>query len=95
MTILKRIFFQAVWHPMEDIIIVGRYPDDKVQTGDTRTIDFYDGATGQLLHNIASPSQNIVSVRINFLSNSLQYLSKILLLVKLLIYSKFRELFRL
>ncbi|XP_047500459.1 DNA damage-binding protein 2-like isoform X3 [Penaeus chinensis] len=44
---------KATWHPLRDIIVVGRYPDpafpDYVDN-EPRTVDFFDGATGKLLH---------------------------------------------
>ncbi|XP_077566845.1 DNA damage-binding protein 2-like isoform X1 [Stigmatopora nigra] len=45
---------KATWHPFHDLIIVGRYPDDKFQYGDERTIDIYDSNTAELkaqVHN--------------------------------------------
>lgn len=44
---------QATWHPLRDLIVVGRYPDPSfpgTEEGELRTIDFFDGATGQLMH---------------------------------------------
>ncbi|XP_062318414.1 DNA damage-binding protein 2 [Osmerus eperlanus] len=54
---------KATWHPMYDLIVAGRYPDDNVCTGDTRTIDIYDANSAQLvcqLHDASAPG--IISV---------------------------------
>ena len=54
---------QATWHPMYDLIVAGRYPDDNVCTGDMRTIDIYDANSAQLvcqLHDASAPG--IISV---------------------------------
>ncbi|XP_019912305.2 DNA damage-binding protein 2 isoform X2 [Esox lucius] len=39
---------KATWHPMYDLIVVGRYPDERVCPGDLRTIDVYDANTGEV-----------------------------------------------
>ncbi|XP_042889413.1 DNA damage-binding protein 2-like isoform X1 [Penaeus japonicus] len=44
---------KATWHPLRDIIVVGRYPDPAFPgyfENEPRTVDFFDGATGKLLH---------------------------------------------
>lgn len=44
--------FKAHWHPLEDIIVVGRYPDPKLPSyvsTETRSVDFFDATTGDLL----------------------------------------------
>nr|XP_027221530.1 DNA damage-binding protein 2-like [Penaeus vannamei] len=44
---------KATWHPLRDIIVVGRYPDPAFPgyvDNEPRTVDFFDGATGKLLH---------------------------------------------
>ncbi|XP_035224426.1 DNA damage-binding protein 2-like [Stegodyphus dumicola] len=53
---------KAAWHPIEDIIIVGRYPDENFLSADRRTIDFYDGNSGELLYRKNSPTENIISL---------------------------------
>ncbi|KAJ8002491.1 hypothetical protein DPEC_G00159460 [Dallia pectoralis] len=39
---------KATWHPMYDLIVIGRYPDERVCPGNLRTIDVYDANTGEL-----------------------------------------------
>ncbi|CAL4136607.1 unnamed protein product, partial [Meganyctiphanes norvegica] len=44
---------QATWHPLRDIVVVGRYPDPNFPSyveGEPRTVDFFDGVSGKLLH---------------------------------------------
>lgn len=45
---------QATWHPFDDIIVVGRYPDNSFLRNDVRGVDLYDGNTGQMLYKIKS-----------------------------------------
>ncbi|XP_077451714.1 DNA damage-binding protein 2 isoform X2 [Stigmatopora argus] len=45
---------KATWHPFHDLIIVGRYPDDKFHLGDERTIDIYDSNTAELAGQVHS-----------------------------------------
>ncbi|KAI7802343.1 putative DNA damage-binding protein 2 [Triplophysa rosa] len=47
---------KATWHPMYDIIVAGRYPDDRVFVNDKRTIDFYDASSGRLVHQLRDPN---------------------------------------
>ncbi|XP_056621464.1 DNA damage-binding protein 2 [Triplophysa dalaica] len=47
---------KATWHPMYDIIVAGRYPDDRVFVNDKRTIDFYDASSGSLVHQLRDPN---------------------------------------
>ncbi|KAA0714977.1 DNA damage-binding protein 2 [Triplophysa tibetana] len=47
---------KATWHPMYDIIVAGRYPDDRVFVNDKRTIDFYDASSGSLVHQLKDPN---------------------------------------
>ncbi|CAL8261742.1 unnamed protein product [Merluccius merluccius] len=47
---------KATWHPIYDLIVVGRYPDDKVCPGDLRTVDVYDANTGELACQIRDPN---------------------------------------
>ena len=55
--------FQATWHPIYDLIVVGRYPDDRVFLGDERTIDVFDANTGRLVYQLRdSNTHGIVSV---------------------------------
>ncbi|XP_064455656.1 DNA damage-binding protein 2-like [Ornithodoros turicata] len=43
---------QASWYPLEDVVVVGRYPEEKFLKNDVRGIDLYCGHTGKLLHKI-------------------------------------------
>ncbi|KAL1428578.1 hypothetical protein MTO96_002940 [Rhipicephalus appendiculatus] len=44
---------QASWHPMENLIVVGRYPDKNFSANDTvRGIDLFDGITGDSLGKV-------------------------------------------
>ncbi|CAN7986606.1 unnamed protein product [Ixodes hexagonus] len=45
---------QATWHPSEDLIVVGRYPDPAFKPNDVRGIDLFDGHTGKMLNKIHS-----------------------------------------
>ncbi|KAI4875822.1 hypothetical protein NFI96_017156 [Prochilodus magdalenae] len=55
--------FQATWHPIYDLIVVGRYPDDRVFLGDERTIDVFDANTGRLVYQLRdSNTHGIVSL---------------------------------
>ncbi|XP_030622430.1 DNA damage-binding protein 2 [Chanos chanos] len=47
---------KATWHPVYDLIIAGRYPDDHFLPGDLRTIDFFDANTGKLVHQLRDPN---------------------------------------
>lgn len=47
---------KATWHPLYDLIVVGRYPDDRVCPGDERTIDVYDSNTAELVCQLQDPT---------------------------------------
>ncbi|XP_039540224.1 DNA damage-binding protein 2 isoform X2 [Pimephales promelas] len=47
---------KATWHPMYDLIVAGRYPDDQVLVNDKRTIDVYDANSGDLVHQLRDPN---------------------------------------
>uniref|UniRef100_A0A8C3AB55 DNA damage-binding protein 2 n=1 Tax=Cyclopterus lumpus TaxID=8103 RepID=A0A8C3AB55_CYCLU len=47
---------KATWHPVYDLIVAGRYPDDRVCTGDQRTIDVFDANTAELVCQLQDPS---------------------------------------
>ncbi|XP_050990707.1 DNA damage-binding protein 2 isoform X1 [Labeo rohita] len=47
---------KATWHPMYDLIVAGRYPDDQVLVNDKRTIDIYDANNGSLVHQLRDPN---------------------------------------
>uniref|UniRef100_A0A667X8I6 DNA damage-binding protein 2 n=1 Tax=Myripristis murdjan TaxID=586833 RepID=A0A667X8I6_9TELE len=54
---------KATWHPVYDLIVAGRYPDDRVCTGDHRTIDIFDSNTGELVCQLRDPNApGIISV---------------------------------
>ncbi|KAK7072661.1 DNA damage-binding protein 2 [Halocaridina rubra] len=60
---------KAIWHPLRDIIVVGRYPDKEFPApfeSELRSIDFFDSANGKLLHqHIARDLSNkIVSLNL-------------------------------
>ncbi|KAM4553830.1 DNA damage-binding protein 2 isoform 2-T3 [Fundulus diaphanus] len=40
---------KATWHPLYDLIVAGRYPDDRICAGDRRTIDIFDSDSGELV----------------------------------------------
>ncbi|CAL1290487.1 unnamed protein product [Larinioides sclopetarius] len=52
---------KATWHPLEDIVVVGRYPTSS-DDNPVRCIDFFDGSTGKLLHRLRSPTGGILSL---------------------------------
>uniref|UniRef100_A0A3Q2Y4B5 DNA damage-binding protein 2 n=2 Tax=Hippocampus comes TaxID=109280 RepID=A0A3Q2Y4B5_HIPCM len=47
---------KATWHPVYDLIVVGRYPDDKICLGDQRTIDIFDSNTAELVCQLHDPN---------------------------------------
>ncbi|XP_037621934.1 DNA damage-binding protein 2 isoform X1 [Sebastes umbrosus] len=47
---------KATWHPVYDLIVAGRYPDDRVCPGDQRTIDIFDSNTAELVCQLQDPS---------------------------------------
>ncbi|GBO04883.1 DNA damage-binding protein 2, partial [Araneus ventricosus] len=55
---------KATWHPLEDIIVVGRYPDCGMNEYSARCIDFFDGSTGKLLQKLRSPTGGILSLNV-------------------------------
>ncbi|KAF3854888.1 hypothetical protein F7725_022943 [Dissostichus mawsoni] len=46
----------ATWHPVYDLIMAGRYPDDRVCPGDQRTIDIFDSNTAELVCQLQDPA---------------------------------------
>jgi hypothetical protein len=51
------IVFQATWHPLQDLIVCGRYPDKNVEgsTGfELRTLDIFDADTGKIVSQLYS-----------------------------------------
>ncbi|XP_017547458.1 DNA damage-binding protein 2 isoform X2 [Pygocentrus nattereri] len=54
---------KATWHPIYDLIVAGRYPDDRVFPDDERTVDVFDANTGRLVHQLRDPNTHgIVSL---------------------------------
>ncbi|KAG7245407.1 hypothetical protein INR49_010858 [Caranx melampygus] len=47
---------KATWHPVYDLIVAGRYPDDRVCPSDQRTIDIYDSNTAELAYQLHDPT---------------------------------------
>lgn len=47
---------KATWHPVYDLIVAGRYPDDRVCPGNERTIDIYDSNTAELVYQLQDPT---------------------------------------
>ncbi|XP_028286834.1 DNA damage-binding protein 2 [Parambassis ranga] len=47
---------KATWHPVYDLIVAGRYPDDRICTGDQRTIDIYDSNTAEVVCQLYNPN---------------------------------------
>ena len=50
-------FQQAHWHPLEDIVVIGRYPDPKMvgyESSEPRSVDFFDASDGNLLFQLES-----------------------------------------
>uniref|UniRef100_A0A1A8KC89 DNA damage-binding protein 2 n=2 Tax=Nothobranchius kuhntae TaxID=321403 RepID=A0A1A8KC89_NOTKU len=43
---------KATWHPMYDLIVAGRYPDDRICTGDLRSVDIFDSNSGDLVFQL-------------------------------------------
>ncbi|XP_054720717.1 DNA damage-binding protein 2-like, partial [Uloborus diversus] len=55
---------KATWFPLADIVVAGRYPDDNFQQADSRTIDFFDGSTGNVLYRKDSKLNKIHSLNV-------------------------------
>ncbi|XP_063337160.1 DNA damage-binding protein 2 isoform X4 [Pelmatolapia mariae] len=47
---------KATWHPMYDLIVAGRYPDDRFCGADLRTIDIFDSNTAELVCQLYDPT---------------------------------------
>ncbi|XP_053283812.1 DNA damage-binding protein 2 isoform X2 [Pleuronectes platessa] len=47
---------KATWHPVYDLIVAGRYPDERVCSGDQRTVDIYDSNTAELVYQLYDPT---------------------------------------
>uniref|UniRef100_UPI003AAB5D5C DNA damage-binding protein 2 n=1 Tax=Centroberyx gerrardi TaxID=166262 RepID=UPI003AAB5D5C len=54
---------KATWHPVYDLIVAGRYPDERVCRGDQRTVDIFDSNTAELVCQLRDPNApGIISV---------------------------------
>ncbi|XP_029991655.1 DNA damage-binding protein 2 isoform X2 [Sphaeramia orbicularis] len=47
---------KATWHPVYDLIVAGRYPDDRICPGDQRTIDVFDSNSAELVCQLQDPT---------------------------------------
>lgn len=50
---------QASWHPLQDLVVVGRYPDPKFegyQEGELRSIDIIDIDKGDIVCRLSDPT---------------------------------------
>merc|ERR1739842_162198 len=62
---------RATWHPLQDIAVIGRYPDPSFPgyyESEQRTVDFFDGASGELLHKHQDPEVGKYIVALNLFS---------------------------
>lgn len=46
---------KATWHPVYDLIVAGRYPDDRICAGEMRTVDIFDANTAELVYQLYDP----------------------------------------
>ncbi|XP_076127667.1 DNA damage-binding protein 2 isoform X2 [Alosa pseudoharengus] len=54
---------KATWHPVYDLIVAGRYPDERFCVGDVRSVDVFDANTGYLLRQMLDPNaKGIISL---------------------------------
>ncbi|KAM6960624.1 DNA damage-binding protein 2 [Aplochiton taeniatus] len=54
---------KATWHPTYDLIVAGRYPNEKICADDERTIDIFDANSGDLMCQLLDPgAPGIISV---------------------------------
>lgn len=57
---------KASWHPLQDLIVVGRYPDKQFpgyEEGELRTVDVFEAASGKLVSQLYDPhAPGIVSL---------------------------------
>lgn len=49
--------FQATWHPLQDLIVCGRYPDPAFPGSgkELRTIDVFDAESGDIVSQVYNP----------------------------------------
>ncbi|XP_033097766.1 DNA damage-binding protein 2-like [Anneissia japonica] len=59
---------KASWHPVHDVIVVGRYPDPNFPgycSGECRTIDLFDANTGEIICQLLDPrAEGLVSLNL-------------------------------
>ena len=58
------LFYRATWHPLVDVAVAGRYPDEKFPDyvpGELRTIDLIDVDSGKDLFRLHEPGINKIS----------------------------------
>ncbi|CAG2053161.1 unnamed protein product [Timema podura] len=54
---------KAAWHPLEDIIVAGRYADANIpQFSKPHIIDMFDAASGNLVYEMSNPEQKGIAV---------------------------------
>nr|CAD7408772.1 unnamed protein product [Timema poppensis] len=54
---------KAAWHPLEDIIVVGRYADANIpQFSKPHIIDMFDAASGNLVYEMSNPEHKGIAV---------------------------------
>jgi hypothetical protein len=60
---------QASWHPLSDLVVVGRYPSPycpDFTVGEKRTVDILDADTGRMVAQLHDPSTDrLVSVSVS------------------------------
>ncbi|MBN3321749.1 DDB2 protein, partial [Atractosteus spatula] len=47
---------KATWHPLYDLVVAGRYPDNRVSPDELRTIDVFDASTGEVVCQLHDPN---------------------------------------
>ena len=59
-------FLQATWHPLQDLIVVGRYPDKNFpgyKHNELRTVDIIDPDSGETVYQMYDPgAEGLMSV---------------------------------
>ena len=54
---------KASWHPLVDIAVAGRYPDNNFPgtlPGELRSVDLFDPESGEILHQLVEPHMNLI-----------------------------------
>ena len=69
---MPRLTFQAHWHPLADLMVVGRYPDESLpgqEKGDQRTVDVIHPESGAEVIRLSDPgAKGLISVSIIIVS---------------------------